>query len=657
MAGISVLLVFYLLIRPWLSAQAQTTFVFPRLSGLTTTNLSNLYFHGSTTTEPDLIGIRLTNQSEYLTGTVLYSEPVRMKEDGSKNATLSFSTSFVFAMAPPPDVSQSAEGLWFIVTPNKTHEGGLSGAYLGLFNFTSMGQPYNHLFAVEFDTFRNPEFDDIDDNHVGVDLNSLHSVESKSSGYWAGNQSLQLDLNGRQNIQAWIDYDHLQEQLNVTIALAGSLRPETPLISLTNLSLPNIFEEEMYVGFVAATGKFIQEHYILAWSFTTNGTAPALNASILPFLKDTESNSSNTKSRLIVGVTTAFVFFVVVVVAIVWIRRMNNRDVVEEWEMEYWPHRISYKDLSIATKGFSEKQVLGFGGFGKVYKGILPYNGLQVAVKSIFRETNEGVKEFIAEISSLGRLLHRNLVQIKGYCRWGQKFFIVYDFMENGSLDKMIFGDRSQVLGWTQRYAILKDVGAGLLYLHKGWEQRVVHRDIKSSNVLLDSELHAKLGDFGLARLYGHDENSQTTRVAGTPGYIAPELLSTGKASTSTDVFSFGVLMLEVACGRRPVDLSSDDSQVVLLDWVRKLYANRKLMDAADPKLGGYFVEDEMEIVLKLGLFCSNPEAEGRPGMRQVVQILEGEVSLAASALPPSFEISDSGPIEGFSLPESLEMP
>ncbi|XP_057821383.2 L-type lectin-domain containing receptor kinase SIT2 [Cryptomeria japonica] len=657
MAAISVLLVFYLLLGPWLFAQAQTTFIFPRLTGLTTTNLSNLYFHGSAITGTDLIGIRLTNQSEYLTGSVLYSEPVRMKEDGSKNATFSFSTSFVFAMAPPPDVSQNAEGLWFIITPNKTHDGGLEGSYLGLFNFTSMGQPYNHLFAVEFDTFKNVEFDDINDNHVGVDLNSLISVESKSAGYWAGNQSLQLDLNGRQNIQAWIDYDHLQEQLNVTIAVAGSLRPETPLISQKNLSLPGILKEEMYVGFVAATGKFVQEHYILAWSFTTNGTAPALNASILPFLKDTESDSSNTKFRLIVGVTAAFVVFLVLVVAIVWIRRVNNREVIEEWEVEYWPHRISYKDLSIATKGFSEKQVLGFGGFGKVYKGILPTNGLEVAVKSIFRETSEGVKEFIAEISSLGRLQHRNLVQIRGYCRRGQKFFIVYDLMENGSLDKMIFGDRSQVLGWAQRYEILKDVGAGLLYLHEGWEQRVVHRDIKSSNVLLDSELHAKLGDFGLARLYGHDENSQTTRVAGTPGYIAPELVSTGKASTSTDVFSFGVLMLEVACGRRPIELFSDDSLVALLDWVRELYTNRKLMDAADPKLGGCFDEDEMEIVLKLGLFCSNPEAEGRPGMRQVVQILEGEVSLAASALPPSFEMSDSGPMEGFSLSESLEMP
>ncbi|XP_057826775.2 L-type lectin-domain containing receptor kinase SIT2 [Cryptomeria japonica] len=641
MAGISFVLVFYLLIQPLPSAQSQTTFFFPKLSGLTSRNLSNLYFHGNAVIKPDLIGIRLTNQSEYVTGSVVYSEPVRMKEEGSKNATLSFSTSFVFAMAPPSQDSTSGDGLAFVIMPNKTQEGGGAGAYLGLFNSTSIGQPYNHIFAVEFDTFQNPEFDDIDDNHVGVDLNSLHSVESKSAGYWAGNQSFQLDLNGRKNIQAWIDYDHLQEQLNVTIALAGSLRPETPLISEKNLSLPSILEEEMYVGFAAATGKLVQEHYILAWSFTTNGNAPALNATILPFLTDIESNSKNPKNRLVVGITTGSVVLLVLVVAIVWFKRNKNTEVIEDWEVEYWPHRISYPDLAIATNGFSENQVLGFGGFGKVYEGVLPSNGLQVAVKSIFRETSEGVRDFIAEISSLGRLQHRNLVQIRGYCRREQKFFIVYDFMPNGSLDKMIFGNPSRVLEWAQRYAILKDVSAGLLYLHEGWEQRVVHRDIKSSNVLLDSELHAKLGDFGLARLYRHDENSQTTRVAGTPGYIAPELVATGKATTSSDVFSFGVLMLEVACGRRPIETHLDASLEILLDWVRELYDNRRLMDAADPKLDGDFVKDEMETVLKLGLFCSNSQPEARPAMRQVVQILEGEASFAESALSVSSEMGD----------------
>ncbi|XP_057829111.1 L-type lectin-domain containing receptor kinase SIT2-like [Cryptomeria japonica] len=200
--------------------------------------------------------------------------------------------------------------------------------------------------------------------------------------------------------------------------------------------------------------------------------------------------------------------------------------------------------------------------------------------------------------------------------------------MPNGSLEKMIFQKRKSLLAWAQRYRILRDVGAGLEYLHEGWEKIVVHRDVKSSNILLDSELNAKLGDFGLARLYEHTENPQTTRVMGALGYIAPEVVHTGKATPSADVFSFGILMLEVVCGRKPVDPSLDAYQIVMVDWVRKLHAKGRLKDVADPNLGGEYVEDEMEKMLKLGLLCCNPQPEARPTIRQALQIIEGEASL-----------------------------
>ncbi|XP_059064813.1 L-type lectin-domain containing receptor kinase IV.4-like [Cryptomeria japonica] len=399
-----------------------------------------------------------------------------------------------------------------------------------------MGKASNHLFVVEFSTLKNLEFHDINDNHVGVDLNDLRSVKSSPAGFWAGNNQFQdLNLKSGQNIQAWIDYDHLQNELRVTIAEAGSQRPETPLIFMKNMSLPKIVEEEMF----------------------------------------------------------------------------------------------QYKDLHIARKGFGEKQLLGCGGFSQVYKGVLPTNSLQVVVKRILRETDDGVKDFIAEISSLGRLQHRNLVQIRGFCRRQNHLFIVYDYMPNGSLNKMIFGNPKKVFKWGQRYKVLRDVAAGLMYRHEEWEQRVVHRDIKSSNILLDSEFNGKLGDFGLARLYEHNESSHTTRVVGTLGYIAPELIHTGKVSPATDVFSFGILMLEVACRRRPVDPSLQPAQGVLVDWVRELDDNGSLMDAADPNLGGQYVEAEMERVLKLGLLCSNPQPDGRPGTRQVLQRLEQEAPIA----------------------------
>ena len=175
---------------------------------------------------------------------------------------------------------------------------------------------------------------------------------------------------------------------------------------------------------------------------------------------------------------------------------------------------------------------------------------------------------------------------------------------------------------------ILTGVAAGLLYLHEEWEKRVIHRDIKSSNVLLDWELNGRLGDFGLARLYDHSQNPGTTRIMGTLGYMAPELTKTAKATPSSDVFSFGVLLLEVVCGRKPVDLSTNDERLFLVDWVWELYTHSSLFDAADTKLGNEYDADEMEKVLKLGLLCSNAEPRARLGIRQVCQILEGEAPL-----------------------------
>ncbi|XP_057829149.2 L-type lectin-domain containing receptor kinase SIT2-like [Cryptomeria japonica] len=618
-----------LVLHAWLPAEAHTSFRFNKF------NASTLYQIGNPSIRSG--AICLTNQSQHMSTRALYTQPVGMKHSNSRNTSSSFSTTFVFAMVPSSsDPPRSGQGMAFIITPTKYPVEQSSSHFLGLFNSSTIGKPYNHLFAVEFDTILNKEYLDINDNHVGVDLNDLKSVKSEPAGYWIDNQIHQLDLNSGQNIQAWIDYDHTRQQLNVTIVKSGSPRPQKPLISLKMTTLSNIFEEEMYVGFSAATGTVVEDHCIFAWSFTTNGSAPELDLSHLPSL----IMRKDSNSRLIAAITTALILVLLLLVAAVvfWWKRNKYRDDPEEWEMEYWPHRFNYKDLHIATKGFRDEQVLGCGGFGRVYKGVLPANGLEVAVKSIFKESTEAMKEFIAEISSLGRLQHRNLVRIRGYCRKGAKFFIVYDYMPNGSLDKMIFDKTKSVLAWAQRYRILKDVGAGLLYLHEEWEKRVVHRDIKSSNVLLDSGLNGKLGDFGLARLYEHRGDPQTTRVVGTLGYIAPELVHTGKAAPSTDVFSFGILMLEVACGRRPVDSSLDSSQMVMVDWVRELYVKGRLTDAADPNLGGEYVEDEMEKVLKLGLLCCNPQLEARPTMRQVVQIIEGEVSL-----PPVYLYEMSG--------------
>jgi serine/threonine protein kinase len=307
------------------------------------------------------------------------------------------------------------------------------------------------------------------------------------------------------------------------------------------------------------------------------------------------------------------------------LRRKKYEELREDWEEEYGPHRFSYKNLHNATKGFKDTELLGEGGFGKVYIGTLPSN-VQIAVKRVSHDSKQGMKEFVAEIVSMGRLRHRNLVQLLGYCRRRGELLLVYDYMPNGSLDKFLYSNEKPNLNWVQRFRIIKGVAYGLLYLHEEWEQVVLHRDVKASNVLLDAELNGRLGDFGLARLYDHGTNSQTTHVVGTVGYLAPELPRTGRASTCSDVFAFGAFMLEVACGRRPIELQAQE--VILVDWISEFWRKGDILDASDPRLGGNYVVEEMVMVLKLGLFCSHALPEARPTMRQVTQFLDGDADL-----------------------------
>ncbi|KAJ8636679.1 hypothetical protein MRB53_010946 [Persea americana] len=238
------------------------------------------------------------------------------------------------------------------------------------------------------------------------------------------------------------------------------------------------------------------------------------------------------------------------------------------------------------------------------------------------------MREFIAEIVSLGRLRHRNLVQLLGYCRRKGELLLVYDFMPNGSLDKCLFDQPKRILNWHQRFRIIKGVVSGILYLHEEWEQVVLHRDIKASNVLLDDEFNGRLGDFGLARLYDHGTDPQTTHIVGTLGYIAPELSRIGKATTSTDVFAFGAFVFEVACGKRPISLRGPPEEIVLVDWVLQCWNRGEILTARDVRLGNEYVKEEIELVLKLGLLCSHPMAAARPSMRQVMQFLDGDCQL-----------------------------
>ncbi|KAK6934052.1 Protein kinase domain [Dillenia turbinata] len=592
-------------------------------------NHNDLLFCGNATIESKIL--RLTNGTSFTIGRALYPAKIPTKSPNS-SLVLPFSTSFIFSMTPYKSFLPG-HGIVFIFVPTKGINGTNPAGYFGLFTRTNDGDPNNHVFGVEFDIFENPEFNDTNNNHVGIDLNSPTSVASCKAGYWVDDTSdeeksfKELKMNNGKNYQVWIDYADFQ--INVTMVLAGKPRPLKPLLSYAG-NFSSVFEDEMYVGFTGSTGKLVESHRILAWSFSNSNSSisEALVTTGLPSFVLPADSVFKSKG-FIAGLTVGIFCSVSVCVVISWIlvqrkrRKLRGREDLEEWELEFWPHRITYSEIDRATRGFSEKNVIGIGGNGKVHKGVM--EGVEVAVKRISHENDGGVREFLAEISSLGRLKHRNLVGLRGWCKREKgSLILVYDYMENGSLDKRVFEcDDSNMLGYEDRVRVLKDVASGVLYLHEGWEARVLHRDIKASNVLLDKDMNGRLGDFGLSRMDRHEQLACTSQVVGTVGYLAPELLQTGRVSIQTDVFGFGVLILEVMCGRRPIE----EGKPPLVDWTWELMSLGELVNALDPRLRakGMFDIEDAERVLQLGLLCANPDPNGRPTMREVVKILEGQ--------------------------------
>ncbi|XP_027343325.1 L-type lectin-domain containing receptor kinase VII.1-like [Abrus precatorius] len=603
-----------------LSSVSTTEFVYN-----TNFNSTNINLYGNATIQNSIL--TLTDQSFFSIGRAFYPHKISTKLPNS-STFLPFATSFIFSVGPIKNFI-TGHGLAFVFTPSRGVNGTTSAEYLGLFNLSNGGTPQNHVVGVEFDTVRNEEeFNDINDNHVGVDINSLHSSTSHEAGYWGGKDNKEfkvLEIKNGENYQVWIEYMH--SQLNVTMAEAGKKKPRVPLIcSYVNLS--EVLMDETYVGFSAATGRIVDSAKILAWSFSNSNfsIADALVTENLPSFVHHKGWFSRARAIAVVVTSVFCVLIIGCGYAVFFIHHKGDKaeEEIEDWELEYWPHRISFHEIDAAIRGFSEENVVAVGGNGKVYKGVL--HGVEVAVKRIPQEREEGMREFLAEVSSLGRMKHRNLVGLRGWCKKEKGYLIlVYDLMHNGSLDKRVFEcEEKMMLTWEERIQVLKNVAAGILYLHEGWEVKVLHRDIKASNVLLDKNMTARLGDFGLACMHEHrGQVASTTRVIGTIGYIAPEVIRTGTASTMSDVFGFGILVLEVICGRRPIE----EHKPGLIEWLVSLVVQGQLHSAIDGRLkakGGYTIL-EAERLLHLGLLCSNSDPSIRPTMRQVVKMLEGD--------------------------------
>ncbi|XP_049400829.1 L-type lectin-domain containing receptor kinase VIII.1-like [Solanum stenotomum] len=591
-------------------------------------------------------------------GKVLYSKPVRFRQPGF-DFPASFSTFFTFSVTNL-NPSSIGGGLAFVLTPGDELVGD-AGGYMGILDAkgTQIG-----TIAVEFDTLMDVEFKDINGNHVGLDLNSMISTE-------IGNlDSIDIDLKSGDLINCWIEYSGSNGEMDIFVSYTN-LKPKESFLSV-NINLAEYVNDFMFVGFSGSTQGSTEIHNIVWWSFSSSFDATPNSGAVVappppttslmnptadsvalppPSMAPSESNSSTPgvlqekRSRkchsnfckqgpgAVVGVVTAGAFFLAfATLVLIWLyskrfKRVKNSEIVAS-DIIKMPKEFSYKELKLATKGFIPTRIIGRGAFGTVYKGILSDTGGIVAVKRC-SHNGQGKAEFLSELSIIGTLRHRNLVRLQGWCHEKGEILLVYDLMPNGSLDKVLFESR-MVLSWSHRRKILIGVASALAYLHQECENQVIHRDIKSSNIMLDEGFNARLGDFGLARQVEHDKSPDATVAAGTMGYLAPEYLLTGRATEKTDVFSYGAVVLEVACGRRPIERETTKVEKVrvnsnLVEWVWGVHREGNLLNAADSRLCGEFDEQEMRRVLMIGLACSHPDPTARPTMRGVVQMLEGE--------------------------------
>ncbi|KAJ0258466.1 L-type lectin-domain containing receptor kinase V.4 [Hirschfeldia incana] len=575
----------------------------------------------------------LTKTEKHAYGQAFDDEPFPFKN--STNGTLtSFSFTFFFAIVPEHK-NKGSHGMAFVISPTRGIPGASPDQYLGIFNATNNGDSSNQIIAVELDIHKDDEFGDIDDNHVGININGMRSNISASAGYYDQNGEFKnLSLDSGKLLRVTILYSSVRKQLAVALSPAEEAKvPKRPLL-LLNQDLSPYLSQNMYIGFTASTGAVGAIHYMLSWHVYAFIFIPRLDF-IIPTFPPYPKEKSQVK--WIVLVTCLALALVVALAAsaltvFFYKRHKKVLEVIEEWEIECGPHRFAYKELYKATNGF--KQLLGKGGFGQVFKGTLQGSETKIAVKRVSHNSSQGMREFLAEIATIGRLRHPNLVRLLGYCRYKEELYLVYDFMPNGSLDRYLYAESDQEqLTWDQRFKIIKDVASALAYLHHEWLQVVVHRDIKPANVLIDDKMNASLGDFGLAKLYDQGSEAQTSRVAGTFGYMAPELMRTGRPTTGTDVYAYGVFMLEVSCGRKLFEPQAEPEEVVLADWTINRWENGDIVEAASERIRQEHDKGQLELVLKLGVLCSHQAEEIRPDMATVVKILDGVSELPDNLL------------------------
>ncbi|XP_052203606.1 cysteine-rich receptor-like protein kinase 10 isoform X7 [Diospyros lotus] len=301
--------------------------------------------------------------------------------------------------------------------------------------------------------------------------------------------------------------------------------------------------------------------------------------------------------------------------------------------------QYSLASIQAATNNFSDDNKVGEGGFGDVYKGILP-NGQELAVKRLSRNSGQGAVEFKNEVVLVAKLQHRNLVRLLGFCLEGEEKILVYEFVPNKSLDYFLFDpEKQEKLDWSRRFKIIGGIARGILYLHQDSQLKIIHRDLKTSNVLLDGDMNAKISDFGMARIFGVDQtHGNTSRVVGTYGYMSPEYAMHGQFSMKSDVYSFGVLVLEIISGKMNSNFYESGYAEDLLSYAWKLWRDETPLDLLDPSLEGSYSKNEVLRCIHIALLCVQEDPEDRPSMANVIVTLNSfSINLPVPEQPAFF--------------------
>ncbi|KAI5068608.1 hypothetical protein GOP47_0016953 [Adiantum capillus-veneris] len=590
-----VLLVVILFLHQDSAAALSLSFNYPTM-GADASIQDYLTYMGNVSFNPDDVELTVKNNAPFQSTGRIYNADQLFLWDSATQEAASFNCSFTLSIVPINVGTPPADGLAFFLLDPKLSDvpDDRKGSGLGL--------PLDFLgfVAVEFDTFLNSGIDN-SDNHIGIDINSVVSANYSNLTFGLPNSSF---------VYSWVDFSSSKSLLEMYATNLSSTKPTSPVLTYS-INLTQFLPEHVLIGFSAGTGGKAAYHRIFSWSFnsTSVGKEKGSNVSLIAGLSST--------GTLVVGM--------VILVLFLCQKRRRSRRLRRQRTNHPLPsgvhlsnglpspskadlglQKFDYRYLSMATNNFGDDCLLGRGGSGSVYRGLLPDNGTEVAVKCISQKSTDGEREFFAEVSIISRIRHKNLVQLKGWCRDKSiNLLLVYEYMPNGSLDRSLFNQTSSViLDWSKRYNILCGLGSALQYLHQECERVIVHRDIKASNVMLDANYNAKLGDFGLARQLGEGVDGHTTHLAGTLGYMAPETYRTGRgrATTMSDVYSYGMVLLEVG----------------------------RLREACDSRLEGDTADGGEVAVrtLRVGLACLHPDPKMRPSIQVALDALEGRGAL-----------------------------